>query len=553
MWMMTQTRLFLLNLFRKESNIMKRTVRILPLVFAVAIIFAGCIGKKNKGSEAPQVVNTPAVCGTLNLASYTPDTLNPLATKYSCVRDFLYLAYEGLFIVNEDLTVKGVLATDYSVSEDGTVYTVNLKKDVKFHDSTPFTSADVVATLDYLKQHGGYYSELISNVASYSAKGDYSVEITLSAPSVNFACNLDFPILPSGITPTAFTSSDFKINGTGRYKYKETSPYIGITLTVNDTWHKNDGVYIKDVFVRFLNDNEALLHAFNSGETDMITTHRGRWGEFSYTGNFNSYELTSTEYVFVGINTDKSAFSDVQLRKSLASLIDKDHIADTIMFSHATVADTPISAKAYFYRGDSETPDYDGEYIKGQKETVFILFNEEDAVKEQIANYVKSQLETAGVKAELTKVDYETYVQKVNSGDYQLYIGQIDMKRDCDIGFMFNTAPKVDVPTGDDIVVEVGEDAEVQEVDTSYATSGISDYTNSKLDDIITNLNSGKDADSLKLAYNNLKKFYDENLPQIPLFHKNEAMFVNSRIKGKINPNLTNFYADIGTVYILEK
>ncbi len=553
MWMMTQTRLFLLNLYRKESNTMRKIMRTLPLILMAAIILAGCIGKKNNGSEAPQVVNTPAVCGTLNLASYTPDTLNPLATKYSCVRDFLYLAYEGLFIVNEDLTVKGVLATDYSVSEDGRTYTVNLKKDVKFHDSSLFTSEDVVATLDYLKQHEGYYFELISNVSSYSAKGDYCVEIILTSPSANFACNLDFPILPSGITSFDFTSSDFKINGTGRYKYKETSPYIGITLTVNDSWHKNEGVYIKDVFVRYLNDNDAILHAFDSGETDMITTHRGRWGEFSYTGNFNSYELTSTEYVFIGINTDKSAFSDVQLRKSLASLIDKEHITDTIMFSHALVADTPISAKAYFYRGDSETPDYDSEYIKGQKETVFILFNEEDSTKEQIATYVKSQLESAGIKASLTKVDYETYIQKVNSGDYQLYIGQLEMKRDCDIGFMFNTAPKVEVPTGGDIVVEVGEGAETQEADTSYATSGISDYTNSKLDDIITNLNSGKDVDSLKLSYNNLKKFYDENLPQIPLFHKNEAMFVNSRIKGKINPNLTNFYADIGNVHILEK
>ena len=47
---------------------------------------------------------------------------------------------------------------------------------------------------------------------------------------------------------------------------------------------------IKEFNIRFVDDNEGMLYAFDSGETDIITTDRARWGEFSYTGNYKTYE-----------------------------------------------------------------------------------------------------------------------------------------------------------------------------------------------------------------------------------------------------------------------
>ena len=122
----------------------------------------------------------------------------------------------------------------------------------------------------------------------------------------NFLCNLDFPILPSGISSYEFSSSDFKINGTGRYKYEKTNPYESIILTKNKSWHGEGKVYIPKVCIRLLNDNQSMVYAFDSGETDIITTDRARWGEFSYTGSFKTYEITTNKYIFLGINTNTS-------------------------------------------------------------------------------------------------------------------------------------------------------------------------------------------------------------------------------------------------------
>ncbi len=515
---------------------MKDRMKILVIcILCLCVLLTGCIGNNKNSDKDAYGTASPKVKGTLNLSSYTPDTLNPLATQYSCVRDFLYLSYEGLFVVNEDLGVTGVLADSYKLSGGNTSLRINLKKGVKFHDGSAFTSKDVIATFDYIKLYSDYYKDALKGVSSYKADGDYAVVITLSEPNSNFVCNLDFPILPSGISEGQFKSADFNINGTGRYKYKETNPYVSIILTKNTSWHKKDNVYIPTVNIRFVNNNEAMLHAFDSGETDMITTERARWGEFSYTGNFKTYEITTTKYMFVGINTKSSVFSDVKLRQSLSSVVDREAMGDTIMFSHAASSDTPITPKAHFYRNDkTEDTKYDAKPLKDKGiEKLFILYNEDDKTKASLAEAIRRALEEEGIKAELSSVDYDTYISKIASGDYQLYIGKVDVKRDCDLGFMFGRMSSQSEDGGNLIY-----------------NSSISDFADTKLTDIIDNINSAKDEEALKLSYNNLKLFYEVNYPQIPLFHMNDAIFVNGRIKGVLKPNLTNFYADIGGIYI---
>ena len=528
--------------------------KILPLLLAICILLTGCFGG-GKGSDSDgKEKKSHKENGVLNISSLTPDTFNPLTTEYSSVRDFLHLAYEGLFIVKEDLTAEGVLATGYKVTNENKTYTIELKKDVKFHDGSSFTSEDVIATFDYIMLYSDYYKEMLSGVRSYSADGDFAVVINLSSPKALFVNNLDFPILPSGIKN--FNSPDFKINGTGRYKYSKTNPYVSIILEKNRQWHKDDEVNIPEVCIRLLNDNETMLHCFDSGETDMITTDRARWGEFSYTGNHKTYELTSTEYMFIGFNTVNSAFSDINMRRAVAGIIDKEEVLDTVLFSHAAIADTPISSKVQFYRNDEDKKEKtDADILKNADDMkLYILFNEEDKAKESLAQYLRRELETYGIKAELSKVDYDTFANRVTSGDYHIYIGKVDLKGDCDLDFMFGESTVIPVPdkpkkkADDEENIEDSDDEEMPV--TVYRTFSICDYDSEELKGIIGSINSAKDTDGMKTAYNNLRAFYEKEVFQIPLAHLNKALFVNGRIKGKPNVNLTNFYADIGNIYI---
>ncbi len=60
--------------------------------------------------------------------------------------------YEGLLRYSAKLEPQPGLAESWTVSEDGKVYSFKLKKGVTWHDGKPFTSADVVFSIEFLKQ-----------------------------------------------------------------------------------------------------------------------------------------------------------------------------------------------------------------------------------------------------------------------------------------------------------------------------------------------------------------------------------------------------------------
>ena len=76
-------------------------------------------------------------------------------------------------------------------------------------------------------------------------------------------------------------------------------------------------------------------------------------------------------------------------------------------------------------------------------------------------------------------------------------------------------------------------------------------FLNNEFDTMLANHNMmSPDKENHELTFYNFEKYFMENIPQIPLFHSNSALFVNSRIKGEIKANMSSFYGDIGDLFI---
>lgn len=531
---------------------------ILICLLAAAVALSGCTKGKDKKSESEKGADAlPAVGGTINLSTYPPDTLNPLATQYSSVRDFLDLIYEGLFVVNEDFTASGVLAKDYT-SESNTVFHISLKNGIKFHDGSDLTSADVISTFTYIQTHDTVYSANLADVAAYNADGNYSVVIRLKTPNKNFVNNLDFPILPSGLTSGAFAvpNATFVPIGTGRYCYSHTVAYNSVELKSFDSWH-GGGVYVPNVSVRFVDDNQSMLYAFDSGETDMITTDRARWGEYPYSGKFETSEVTGTRYVYLGVNTSSGALADTELRKTISSLINRSDMTDNVFFSHAKAAASPIPRTAFFADKSAKIKNVklkktDEKYneLRDKKYSFYLLYDKESKLKQQIADYIKESLEYYGIKIIFSAVDYETYLARVNDNNYQMYIGEVRLGNDLNLDFLVNAQPVQGTPD----TAQGGDTANESEVQTEEEAQQPKQMTDSdKLAVIVSNLNNASTEKDLSIACTNLDAFFADTAYHIPLVHMNDAMFVNKRLHGSIKKNLSGFYSDIGEVYINKK
>ena len=77
-----------------------------------------------------------------------PTVLNPILSTDSPSSSVEGLIFFWAFRINSDLELEPDLLESYDVSDDGTVYTFVLKKNIKWHDGHPFSAQDVKFTFD---------------------------------------------------------------------------------------------------------------------------------------------------------------------------------------------------------------------------------------------------------------------------------------------------------------------------------------------------------------------------------------------------------------------
>lgn len=500
-------------------------------LFMIVAMLCGCSSNGSIDSDSSENY-TPEPGGTIKLACFVPDTLNPLATKYQNVRDVMMVVYEGLFKAEDTLIAIPVLATGYTVSTSNKIYSITLKNNITFHDGSEFDADDVIATFNYIKEYDTPYSPIFENVLNYEKTDKYSVSVELISPQADFVNNLDFPILTSGLSEHSFSQEDtaFIPNGTGRYKYSSRVHNKNLTLVRNNDWHGNKPSYPDKVFVSFMHNSTDLFHAFDAGEIDIFTTNGSNWGEFNFTTNNKCFETGSPRYTYIGINTERDKLKDVTLRQDINNLIDRKEMVETVMFSHAVPAKLPIISTSYYFDYKSPTGEKPSEEQKAPEILKYdislgLLYNNESKLKERAANYLKKEFETYGITLNLNPVDFDDYKECIEEGEYDLYLGEVIMNNNMNMDFMFSSV--------------------------QHTSQNLCTFLNSEFDAMLANHNMmSPDKENHELTFYNFEKYFMENIPQIPLFHSNSALFVNSRIKGEIKANMSSFYGDIGDLFI---
>jgi peptide/nickel transport system substrate-binding protein len=121
------------------------------------------------------------------------------------------------------------LATDWAWDEDGTKLTFHLRRDVKWHDGKPFTSADVKCTWDLVQGKAaqklrvnprkGWYTNLVE----ITTNGDYEATFVLQRPQPAFIALLATgmsPVYPCHVSPAQMRQHPI---GTGPFKFRSTA------------------------------------------------------------------------------------------------------------------------------------------------------------------------------------------------------------------------------------------------------------------------------------------------------------------------------------------
>jgi peptide/nickel transport system substrate-binding protein len=230
--------------------------------------------------------------------------------------------------------VKGDLAQSWEVSPDGLTYTFRLKPNIKFHDGTPMTSADVKASYERISDPPqGVVSirkAAYEDIASIETPDPQTVVFKLAARNASMLTNFASPW--DCIYSAAKLKADPKfpeknVLGTGPFKFVEHaagSHWIGDRFA---DYFEKDRPYLDGYRAIFITNTAARVNALQAGE--VLSEFRGHSPadrdklKAALGDKVVVHESPWVCNLVVTFNTEKKPFDDARVRRALSLAVDR--------------------------------------------------------------------------------------------------------------------------------------------------------------------------------------------------------------------------------------
>lgn len=230
------------------------------------------------------------------------------------------------------------LATEYSVSDDGLVWTFKIRDDVKFHDGSKLTAADVAFTFNNTKAIAGKVD--LANMDEAVAIDDTTVEFRMNKPFSSFLYNTAaLAIVPEKSYVDSATYSKNPI-GSGPYKFVQYDEGQQVIMERNDDYYADKSNFKKLVLIMM--DTSSAFAAVQAGTVDMAKVDeqsaQTQVGGY-YLKEFTTYDYRSISmpYNTPGTTTEEgdpignAVTSDVAVRKALSLGISREDMVQNAL------------------------------------------------------------------------------------------------------------------------------------------------------------------------------------------------------------------------------
>jgi peptide/nickel transport system substrate-binding protein len=359
--------------------------------------------------------------GVLKVANQKPSgPVDPIAMDNLGAYTVATIPLEYLCGPGEGAALAPMLAESWKPNADGSVWTFSLRKGVKWHDGTPFTSADVVASLDRLAGAG-----LSASIAAGASKAvdETTVEVTL------LAANGQFPYLVSNwnpqslITPAAFvagTTIDAMPTGTGPFKLTKYDAATGATFVRNDDWWGGKPV-LDGVELIFSDDPATQISGLLGDAVHAMVQFPVIGGEavFAQADKFVVEGIRGASHRQIWMNVREGNFADKRVRQAIALGLDRQAIIDTVLRGKGDLGnDHPIAPIYDFFDATQPQRKRDVEKAKALlkeagKEGMSVTLNAVDLQEiGKTGEIVQSQLKELGLDIKLNVESTDTFYSK---------------------------------------------------------------------------------------------------------------------------------------------
>ncbi|HRP97624.1 MAG TPA: ABC transporter substrate-binding protein, partial [Rhodocyclaceae bacterium] len=298
-------------------------------------------------------------------------TITPLVSSDAYAAEVQSYVIESLLVRDpESLEWRGLVAEDWTISDDGMKITFRLRRDVSFSDGRPLTARDVAFTFEFIMNEAiaaPRSRAYLSKIERVTARDDYTVEFVFAEPyfnSLQLAGTME--ILAEHFyrryldDPRTFNESRGLLLGSGPYRLADPerwTPDQGrVELERNPRyWGPVDGSFDRIVW-RVIENDSARLTTFRNQDIDVYGARPREYQQLlddadlrARTQHFE-YMSPTAGYNYIAWNQQRgdapTRFADARVRRAMSHMTDVGRIIDEVLLGYAEPAVSPFSPRS---------------------------------------------------------------------------------------------------------------------------------------------------------------------------------------------------------------
>lgn len=328
-----------------------------------------------------------------------------------------------------------LLATEWSVSEDQTVWTFKLREGVKFHDGSDFDSEDVAAHYNRIldPEAKSASRSFIASIDKVVAVDPLTVEFHLKHPWMALLPYLATTSMSGPIPAKEAVEADTQNRspvGTGPFKFVEWASGDRIIVERNPDYWNADEINLDRITFRVLPDTQTRFASLRSGEVDVMWTDRGpSIVEAQQDKNLVTLTTIGAGAAINLLNGNKEPLSNANLRKALAHAWNQDALVKISWQNTRPSVKHPLGPVK-----DCGDANYRGFDVAKAKEYLDAYKAETGATEipeltmihtttprgRELGEIYQQTAKAAGITLNLEPVDQSTLVARTFKGDFDI-------------------------------------------------------------------------------------------------------------------------------------
>lgn len=398
----------------------------------VALLLAGVLSFIGAGGSAVAVqAATTRPSGTLNVCiNAYPPNLDPSASTALVDRYVQYSIFDRLYNLNAKLQIVPMLAASLpKITDGGKVYTIQLRKGIKFQDGTPFNAQAVVFNLErYMNPSSARASE-VSSIQTVQATGPYTVKLTLKAPysplTSMFTDRSGMIGSPTAIKREGANFGNHPV-GTGPFEYVSAVKGSTITLKANPHYWQKGEPKVAEVVYHAITDPNVEVANLQSGQCDIIDSVPAQDVKPLSGGATRVYATAGIGFQGFFLNVKAAPFDNVWLRRAVSAAINRKALVQTVFPGVAEAGNGPFAPSTPAASASGPVP---GPNLKAARADLnagghpggfsFTFKTATGPITQEVASVLQAQLAQVGIQMTIQQEDFGTLLNDCSTQAYQ--------------------------------------------------------------------------------------------------------------------------------------